>query len=316
MKHIFRWLALPPLGLLLAATVVLLANEWAVARASHRVANVPYVAASAPDFDSKRHRLDIYQPAKKAAAPRPVVLFIHGGSWDSGSKDDILYKTIGRRLAKNGFVGVVISYRLAPQVQVPQQADDCARALAWTVAHIGEYGGDPSHLVLMGHSAGGGLAALLATGSDTLLAKYGLAGETVKSTGDPEGDYWVHPRQQAIHGVLLDDPAGLDMLDYLTKMQYDGDAKYLVPFSKDPAVWRQASALYHVRAGAPLMSIYIGGETYPSIKESSEKFRQRLTQLGAAPKYTILPGKKHVGMVTQLFWPGNELYDELKRLAR
>jgi acetyl esterase/lipase len=297
MMRFFRWLALPPLGLLLAAAVVLLANEWAVARASRRVANVPYVAATAPDFDTKRHRLDIYQPTGKAAAPRPVVLFIHGGSWDSGSKDDILYKAIGRRLAKNGFVGVVMSYRLAPQVLVPQQADDCARALAWTVAHIGEYGGDPKHLVLMGHSAGGGLAALLATGSDTLLAKHGLPA-------------------RAVHGVLLDDPAGLDMLDYLTKMEYPNDAQYLVPFSKDPAVWRQASALYHVRAGAPPMSLYIGGETYPSIKNSSEKFRQRLTQLGAAPKYTILPGKKHVGMVTQLFWAGNELYTELRRLAQ
>lgn len=297
MKRFFRWLALPPLGLLLATAAVLLANEWAVARASHRVADVPYVAASAPDFDAKRHRLDIYQPTAKATAPRPVVLFIHGGNWNSGSKDDILYKAIGRRLAKNGFVGVVMSYRLAPQVLVPQQAADCARALAWTVAHIKEYGGDPAHLVLMGHSAGGGLAALLATGSDSLLANYGLPAT-------------------AAHAVLLDDPAGLDMLDYLTKMQYPNDAQYLVPFSKDPAVWRQASALYHLRAGAPPMSMYIGGETYPSIKSSSEKFRQRLTQLGAAPKYTILPGKKHVGMVTQLFWANNELYDELKRLAQ
>ena len=297
MTRFFRWLALPPLGLLLATAAVLLANEWAVARASHRVADVPYVAASAPDFDTKRHRLDIYQPTANAAQPRPVVLFIHGGNWNSGSKDDILYKAIGRRLAKNGFVGVVISYRLAPQVQVPQQADDCARALAWTVANIKHYGGDPARIVLMGHSAGGGLAALLATGSDTLLAKHGL------------------PRTAA-HAVLLDDPAGLDMLDYLTKMQYPGDAQYLVPFGKDPAVWRQASALYHVRAGTPPYSLYIGGETYPSIKESSEKFRQRLTQLGQAPKYTILPGKKHVGMVTQLFWASNQLYDELRRLAQ
>jgi acetyl esterase/lipase len=297
MKHIFRWLALPPLGLLLAAAAVLLANEWAIAQGSHRVADVPYVAASAPDFDTQRHRLDIYQPSQKAATPRPVVLFIHGGNWNSGSKDDILYKAIGRRLAKNGFVGVVISYRLAPQVLVPQQADDCARALAWAVAHIGAYGGDPAHLVLMGHSAGGGLAALLATGSDTLLARHGLPAH-------------------AVHAVLLDDPAGLDMLDYLTKMQYPGDAQYLVPFSHDPAVWRQASALYHLRAGAPPMSLYIGGDTYPSIKSSSEKFRQRLGQLGAAPNYTVLPGKKHVGMVTQLFWAKNALYAELRRLAQ
>ncbi len=295
MKRYFRLLALPPLGLLLAAVTVLLANEWAVARASRRVADVPYVAASAPDFDAKRHRLDIYQPTKEAA-PRPVVLFIHGGSWNSGGKDDILYKAIGRRLAKQGFVGVVISYRLAPQVLVPQQADDCARALAWTVAHIKEYGGDPARIVLMGHSAGGGLAALLATGSDTLLARHGLP-----------------PR--AAHAVLLDDPAGLDMLDYLTKLQYPGDAQYLGPFSKDPAVWRQASAIYHMKAGAPPYSIYIGGETYPGIAASGEKFRQRLAALGEAPKYTVLPGKHHIPMILQLLWSNNLLYKELHRLA-
>ncbi len=297
MKFFFRWLALPPLGLLLAAAVVLLGNEWAVARASHRVADVPYVAATAPDFDAQRHLLDIYQPTGKATAPRPVVLFIHGGNWNSGSKDNLLYRAVGRRLAKQGFVGVVISYRLSPQVLVTGQAQDAARALAWTVAHITEYGGDPARIVLMGHSSGAGLAALLATGSDTLLTRYGLPAH-------------------AAHAVLLDDPAGLDMRDYLSKMQYPGDAQYLIPFSHSPAVWRQASAFYHVRAGAPPFSIYIGGDTYPSISGSSEQFRQRLKQLGEEPKFTIVPGKKHVAMVTQLFWNNNQIYKELHRLAR
>ncbi len=292
----FRLLALPTLGLLLAAAVVLLATEWAVAQASHRASDIAYVPTSAPDFDTNHHRLDVYEPKKELSTLRPVVLFIHGGSWNSGSKDDFIYKAIGRRLAKQGFVGVVISYRLSPQALVPQQADDCARALAWTVTNIKEYGGDPARIVLMGHSAGGGLAALLATGSDTLLAKHGLP-------------------PSAVHAVLLDDPAGLDMLDYLTKMQYAGDAQYLVPFTKDRAVWRQSSALYHVRAGAPPYSIYIGGDTYPSISSSGERFRQRLKQLGQEPKYTVLPGKKHVGMVTQLHWSSSLLYKELHRLA-
>ena len=294
MKVFFRLLAVPPLALLLA-TAALLANEQAVASASRRVADVAYVSSGAADFDPKNQLLDIYQP-KKVAAPRPVVLFIHGGSWNSGSKDNLLYRAIGRRLARQGFVGVVISYRLSPQALVPQQADDCARALAWTVANIKEYGGDPARMVLMGHSAGGGLAALLATGSDTLLARHGLPAS-------------------AVHAVLLDDPAGLDMLTYLQKQEYEGDAQYLVPFSHDPAVWRQASPLYHLRAGAPPYSIYIGAETYPSISSSGERFRQRLAQLGQAPKYTVLPGKKHVGMVTQLFWNKNPLYQELHRLA-
>ena len=295
MKRYLRLLALPPL-LLLLLVLGLLLNEEAVARASRRVANVPYVAATAPDFDAHRHLLDIYQP-KAGASPHPVVLFIHGGNWNSGSKDNLLYRAIGRRLAKQGFVGVVISYRLSPQVLVPAQADDADRALAWTVAHIKDYGGDPARIIVMGHSSGGGLAALLAMGSDTLLAKHGLPAH-------------------AVHAVLLDDPAGLDMLDYLTKLQYEGDAQYLIPFSKDPAVWRQSSALYHVRAGVPPYSIFIGGETYPSISSSATLFAARLKQLGEPARYTVVPGKKHVPMVTQLFWNSNQIYQELHRLAQ
>ena len=295
MKNIFRWLALPPLGLLLAAGAVLGTHEWAVAQASHRVANIAYKPSTAPGFDTENNRLDVYVP-RPAAAPRPVVFFIHGGSWSSGGKDDFLYKAIGRRLARQGFVGVVISYRLAPRVLVPAQADDCAAALAWTVQHAAEYGGNPQRIILMGHSAGGGLAALLATGSDTLLARHGLGAHTA-------------------HAVLLDDPAGLDMLDYLTKLQYPNDEQYLVPFSRDPSVWRQASALYHLQAGAPPYSLYIGGNTYPGIAASAAKFRARLTALGQPPKYVVQPGKKHVPMVLQLLWPNNELYKELHRLA-
>lgn len=296
MKKLFRWVALPPLGLLLAAGTVLLTHEWAVAQASRRVADLPYKQPTASGFDKENNCLDVYVPTKKAS-PRPVVLFIHGGSWNSGSKNDLLYKAIGRRLARQGFVGVIISYRLAPQVLVPQQADDCAAALAWTVQHIKEYGGDPTQLILMGHSAGGGLAALLATGSDTLLAKHGLSARPARA-------------------VLLDDPAGLDMLDYLTHLEYPNDEQYLVPFSKDPAVWRQASALYHLQAGAPPYSMYIGSDTYPSILKSAGKFRQRLTELGQPPKYVIEPGKKHIPMVLQLLSEKNELYTELHRLAQ
>ena len=296
MKHSLRLLALTPLGLLLAVAAVLLTNEWAVAQASRRVADVVYLPTSAPGFDAKNNQLDIYVP-KKPAAPRPVVLFIHGGNWNSGSKNDLLYRAIGRRLAKQGFVGVVISYRLAPQALVPTQADDCAAALAWTVRHAAEYGGDPARIVVMGHSSGGGLAALLALGSDTLLARHGLPAN-------------------AAHAALLDDPAGLDMLDYLTKLQYPGDAQYLEPFSRDPAVWRQSSALYHVRAGAPPCSIFIGGNTYPGIAASAEKYRQRLTQLGEPPHFTVQPGKKHVPMVIQLLFKSCPIYPELHRLAK
>ncbi|SNC76393.1 Acetyl esterase/lipase [Hymenobacter gelipurpurascens] len=277
-----------PGGLALLFLLVV-ANEYAVARPSHRTQDVAYVPASDPTFDTERHRLDVYAPKGKSAELRPVVVFIHGGSWDSGNKD--FYSFVGRRLAKQGVVAVVINYRLAPAVEVPAMADDCARAVAWTVEHIREYGGDPQRLFLMGHSAGGGLAALLAS-DNQVLARRGLA-------------------QNPVRGVILDDPAGLDMYDYLQKMQYPGDAQYLVPFGKEPAVWRQVSAMYHVTASTPPFLLFVGGETYPSISSSSEKFRQKLVSLGQQPVLKVLPGKKHAPMVLQLYWQHNVIYQDL-----
>ena len=265
------------------------ATEYAVARPSRRTANVAYVPAADSAFSAERHLLDVYAPRKKPTSPRPVVVFIHGGNWNSGNKN--FYSFIGRRLAKQGVVAVVINYRLAPRVRVPQMADDCARAVLWTQAHIGEYGGDPQRIFLMGHSAGGGLAALLAT-DDALFRRWG-------QTPNP------------VRGAILDDPAGLDMYDYLKKMQYPGDDQYLVPFGPEPVVWRQVSPMYYLTAHTPPMQIFVGGETYPSISSSSARFRQKLTESGHTPFYQVLPGKKHVPMVLQLYWQHNIIYQKL-----
>ncbi|MBT9392010.1 alpha/beta hydrolase [Hymenobacter sp. NST-14] len=276
-------------ALVVAALLLAAATEYAVARPSRRTANVAYVPATDSAFSPERHVLDVYAPREKAAASRPVVVFIHGGSWNSGNKN--FYSFIGRRLAKQGVVAVVINYRLAPGVRVPQMADDCARAVLWTQARIGEYGGDPQRIFLLGHSAGGGLAALLAA-DDALFRRWGQA-------------------QNPVRGAILDDPAGLDMYDYLRKMQYPGDEQYLVPFGPEPAVWRQVSPMYYLTAHTPPMQIFVGGETYPSISSSSARFRQKLTALGHAPRYQVLPGKKHAPMVLQLYWPRNIIYQQL-----
>ncbi|TGE27569.1 alpha/beta hydrolase [Hymenobacter metallicola] len=288
---LFRFLALP--ALLAVVVLLLVATEFAQARPSRRTADVAYVSSTEPDFDPARHRLDIYAPRKRAAAPYPVVVFIHGGSWNSGNKN--FYSFIGRRLAKQGVVAVVINYRLAPQVQVPAMADDCARAVLWTTQHIAEYGGDPQRLFTMGHSAGGGLAALLAA-DNQLFARRGVAANPVR-------------------GAILDDPAGLDMYDYLQKMRYDGDEQYLVPFGKDPAGWKAVSPMYFVTAQTPPFLLFVGGETYPSISSSSEKFRQKLKGLGREPQFSVLAGKKHVPMVLQLYWQNNVIYRELLKFV-
>jgi acetyl esterase/lipase len=283
-----------PTIVFLSFFLLIVVNECVLARPSRRVKDIAYVASSSPDFDKDRHILDVYTPRRTSASPLPVVVFIHGGNWDSGSKN--IYTFIGRRLARQNVVTVIINYRLSPKTQVPAMANDCARAVLWTSQHISEYGGDPARIFVMGHSAGGGLAALLAT-NDRLFSQLGLQDNPVK-------------------GAILDDPAGLDMADYLTKMEYDNDEQYLIPFGKDPAVWRDVSALYYLQKDSPPVLLYVGGRTYPSIANSSQKFRQRLQELGIPHEFKILPGKKHVGMVTQLFWKNNIIYQDLLKLVR
>ena len=120
-----------------------------------------------------RHLLDVYAPTGRAAlVPEPVVVFIHGGGWDSGDRG--MYRFVGAELAAHGVVTIVPDMRLYPQVRFPGFVQDCAAAVAWARAHAAGYGGDPKRLFLMGHSAGGQIATLLAL-DPAYLAAEGMA---------------------------------------------------------------------------------------------------------------------------------------------
>lgn len=101
------------------------------------------------------HKLDIYT-TPGGPAPRPVLLFVHGGGFVRGDKHGAFYPdNIPLWAARQGMVGVTINYRLAPQAAFPEAARDLATAIAWTRANVARYGGDPERIVLFGHSAGG-----------------------------------------------------------------------------------------------------------------------------------------------------------------
>ena len=110
-------------------------------------------------FDEKHGlKLDVYSPAGMTSAP--VVVFFYGGSWEDGKRR--WYRYVGDALASNGVVAMVPDYRKFPDVRFPSFMHDAARAVAWARAHAAEFGGDPQRLFVMGHSAGGQIAALLA----------------------------------------------------------------------------------------------------------------------------------------------------------
>jgi acetyl esterase/lipase len=105
---------------------------------------------------AERNRLDIFMPQAMTSG-RPVLIFVHGGAFVRGSKrlpDSPFYDNIMLWAVKNGFIGVNIDYRLAPQFPWPAGAEDVASAVQWVSKEIGERGGDPSRIYLMGHSAG------------------------------------------------------------------------------------------------------------------------------------------------------------------
>jgi acetyl esterase/lipase len=103
----------------------------------------------------ERQRLDIFQPPN--GGKRPVLVYVHGGGFIAGNKrvpGTAYYDNVGLWAVRNGYVGVTMTYRLAPENKYPAAAADVGGAVKWVIEHIAAYGGDPDNIVLLGQSAG------------------------------------------------------------------------------------------------------------------------------------------------------------------
>ncbi|UGA47612.1 alpha/beta hydrolase [Bradyrhizobium quebecense] len=144
-----------------------------------------------------RHLLDIFTPDPAAAAPRPVLIYIHGGGFIAGSKRNPgspFYDNVMLWAAKSGFVGVNATYRLAPAFPWPAGAEDMGAIVQWVAENIGSRGGDPSRIFLMGQSAGAiHVASYVSHSEFHKVTGGGLAGAIMVSgiydlTASPAGD--------------------------------------------------------------------------------------------------------------------------------
>jgi acetyl esterase/lipase len=154
--------------------------------------DIPYVDRKDAD---ERQKLDLYLP--KGAKDYPTLFFIHGGGWTGGSRSGM--GRIGRTFARNGVAFVSTGYRLSPKVKHPAHIEDVAKGFAWTVANIGKYGGNASAIFVSGHSAGGHLAALLATDDDYLKAEK-LSLRNIKGVIPVSGVFVISPRMKNVFG--------------------------------------------------------------------------------------------------------------------
>jgi acetyl esterase/lipase len=238
------------------------------------------------DLHQRDVLLDIYHPRDQKGL-KDVLVFIHGGSWNSGNKN--LYWWMGRNFARKGIVSVIINYPLAPENYYDVMANYNAFAVKWVKEHVANYGGNPERIYLMGHSAGAHLAALVS-----------MDEQFFKSAG----------MDNPVKGVILNDAFGLDMFQYLTKSKSQPEP-YSKVFTDDPAIWKQASPYHHIKNNGVPFAIYTGEKTYDTIKIQSVMFKDKLIQHGIRTDFKEIKNKKHIGMITQLFWGWNKRYQEI-----
>ena len=117
-----------------------------------------------------------------------MIVSYYGNQLMGGDKDEDAY--IGRRFAAAGFVTAVVNYRLSPRVSHPAHIQDAAASFAWVKRHVGEYGGNPERIFVIGYSAGGYLAALLST-DRRYLAAHDLSPRDIRGTVPVSAFYWV-----------------------------------------------------------------------------------------------------------------------------
>src|SRR5688572_3565713 len=166
----------------------------AVFIASLALAQTPRVQRDIAYAEPKNERqlLDVYAPA--TGSNLPVVVWVHGGGWMRGSKNEVDQKPAA--FVEKGFVFVPVNYRFIPNVTMDLIVRDVAKAAGWVHANIARHGGDPGRMFLMGHSAGAQLAALLCTDSRYLKAER-VPWESIKGCVPVDGDTYDVPLQVA-----------------------------------------------------------------------------------------------------------------------
>ena len=134
-------------------------------------------------------KLDVYTPSA-GASKAPVVIFIHGGKWKVGSKDDYLF--VGDALAAKGYVAVLPSYIKWPKGEFPDFMYDAAKAVKWVENNIEKYGGDKNNIYLMGHSAGAHIASLVVA-DERYFKKEGVSRKNIRGIIGLAGPYAFNP---------------------------------------------------------------------------------------------------------------------------
>jgi arylformamidase len=221
---------------------------------------------------SPRETLDIYAADKPGG---PVLVYIHGGYWRSGSKEDNC--NFVPTFTKRGATVVLVEYDLCPSVTVSDIVRQTRASIAWIYKNIMRYGGDPGKLFISGHSAGGHLTAM-ALAHD--WEKEGLPGDLIKGAVATSGVY---------------------DLDMVMKISVQEQA------CLTPALAKENSPFLHPLVIRCPLVVAVGGAEPKGWQQMSEDYFHFCTQSGMSVEYLVVPGANHYTMSEKLLDETNPL---------
>jgi acetyl esterase/lipase len=226
-------------------------------------------------------KLDLYIP-KDIQRPTPALIFVHGGGWRSGSRNDYRYYCI--KFAERGYVVATITYRLRDVALFPAAIEDAKCAVRWMRTNAESLGADPNRIAIIGGSAGGHLAMMV-----------GYSVDDVELEGNGEHEV-VSSRVQAV--VNLYGPTDLTTPYARTHETITGYLGKL--YDEAPEMYQRASPLHHVSADDPPTLILHGSIDELVPISQAERLAQALDEVGVAHEYYPLDGWPHSMDVAQV----------------
>ena len=231
-------------------------------------------------------RLDLYVPGGLAKPP-PIVIYIHGGGWQAGSKE----RPVALGLTQQGFALASIDYRLSPVAIWPAQIDDCKAAVRWVRANASKYGYDAGKIGVIGDSAGGHLVALLGTtaGDPKLEGDEGNAG--VSSTVQAAVDYYGPTNFISLVDQVT--PQQRSNIENPVTRLFGGPIWNGGPVADKQEVAKEASPVYHVTPQSCPFFIVHGDQDKVVPPQQSEEFYRALQKAGVPSTLVIVKGGGH-----------------------
>ena len=218
------------------------------------------------------------------AEPLPVLVFVHGGSWASGNPID--YGFIARAFVPKGFVVVLAGYRLGADGKYPGMIDDTARAVGWTRSEIMRFGGDPTRITMVGHSAGAYNVMMTAL-EERWLASEGVALSDLAAVVGLSGPYEIYP--------------------------FTSDAsKAAFGHADNP---QATQPIAHIRGDAPPMLLIHGGKDDTVRPKNSPMLAEMITAAGGRAQVHMYPDMNHTDPLVSLAAPWRSRRDIADKIA-